>query len=72
MKSSNHQMFCITGYSRLSEERVVITPPCSRDTAEKILKREMAKPAKKRYYLRMKLSSYPPRLNYTYALSHEK
>ena len=59
------KQYCITGKSRLTRQREVITIPCSLQNAVEILKREKAKPANKRDYLDMRLAVYPPEIKIT-------
>ena len=46
--------FIVTGTSRISGERVNLTPPCEEETANLIARREMKKKPSKRAYLRIK------------------
>lgn len=52
------RQYCITGISKLTKEREVITIPCSLPNAVEILKREKAKPPKKRSYINLKIQVY--------------
>lgn len=43
--------YCITAINRMTRQRESVTPPCTKETAEKILRREKAKPHIKRCYI---------------------
>lgn len=52
------RQFCVTGVSKLSGEREVLTPPCSRSNALKILNREKAKRLRDRDYTLLRMEDY--------------
>lgn len=52
--------YCVTAESRLTRERVQVTPPCSRENAEAICLKMKGTPARKRDYLRPRVEVLPP------------
>lgn len=53
------RQYSIVGRNRLTRQREVITVPCSLPNAVAILKREKAKPPRKRDFIHMKIAVYP-------------
>lgn len=53
------KQYCIVGKNRLTRERQILTVPCSLANAVAILKREKAKPPKKRDFTHLKIAVYP-------------
>lgn len=57
------ERWCVTGVSRLTGERVVISSPCSRENAIGLVGKELRIPPKKRCYIYPKIGrvdNYPP------------
>jgi hypothetical protein len=54
------KQYCITGINKLTNERDVITVPCSLPTVLGILKREKAKAPHRQAYKNLKIEFYPP------------
>lgn len=52
--------YCVTAISRLTRERVQVTPPCSMEKAEAVCLKTKRTPARKRDYLRPKVEVLPP------------
>jgi hypothetical protein len=52
-------LYVVTGVSRLTGQREVLTPPCFYATAKEIRDGEMRKPARKRVYLRLEIDAAP-------------
>ena len=56
--SKDKRQWCVTGINRLTRQREAVTPPCSRENAEKVYLRNAGKPARKRSYIYLKLQEY--------------
>lgn len=52
------RQYCVTGVSKLSDQREILTPPCSRQNALHILNREKAKPLRDRDYTLLRMEDY--------------
>lgn len=50
--------YCITGVSKLTRQREVISVPCSKVNASAILTREKRKAARRRAYIYLRLEIY--------------
>ena len=57
-------LYVVTGISRLTGEREACSLPAGRVTAGWLLHKWMAKPARKRSYLRLKVEPYNPVINF--------
>ena len=64
MNGKTDTLYVVTGISRLTGEREACSIPASRLTAYRLLYKWMAKPARKRSYLRLKVEPYSPVINF--------
>lgn len=60
------RQYCITGISKLTRKREIITVPCSKVNADDILKREKRKPARRRGYVYLRMEVYNPQMDFKF------
>ena len=54
--------YCVTAISRLTRERELVTPPCTKESAEVVCLKTKRTSARKRDYLYPKVEVLPPPL----------